>query len=231
MSSRWPCRQKVNALDDARMTKARHEGPSARSLLDALDSLANDAPEEGMALGALISRLGDRAFGVPLVLLALPCCIPFLYGVPQIVALPMTALAFQLMMGRASPWLPRKFEGRIIAKADLHRMAAQGHRFFGWTEAIIRPRLTLMSGPIGERVIGVFLTLFCLSILTPLPGTNTVPGFAVAMTAMGLMARDGLVILGGLILGTLWIGALIFGALFLGTTGISALMNALGLSG
>jgi hypothetical protein len=38
---------------------------------------------------------------------------------------------------------------------------------------------------------------------------------AVAITSFGLMQKDGLAVIAGLILGTLWIGALITGA-FLG---------------
>ncbi|MGF1463230.1 MAG: exopolysaccharide biosynthesis protein [Maricaulaceae bacterium] len=74
------------------------------SLTGALLRLAEPLPEDGaITLDDLIAGLGTRAFGATLFALALPCCIPFLYGVPQIVALPMAALAGQMTLGRPPP--------------------------------------------------------------------------------------------------------------------------------
>ena len=46
--------------------------------------------------------------------------------------------------------------------------------------------------------------------MVPLPGTNTVPGFAVVIVAMGLLQRDGILVILGAAIGTAWIGTLIF---------------------
>lgn len=51
--------------------------------------------------------------------------------------------------------------------------------------------------------------VFCASILVPLPATNTTPGIALAIAALGLLTRDGLLILAGLVLGTVWIALLL----------------------
>jgi hypothetical protein len=56
--------------------------------------------------------------------------------------------------------------------------------------------------------------------------TNTVPGMAVAVTAFGLMQKDGLAVTAGIILGTTWVGALITGA-FLGLNIITHFSSAL----
>ena len=61
-----------------------------------------------------------------------------------------------------------------------------------------------------DRVVGLALVLFSASILVPLPGTNTVPGFAVVLVAMGLLQRDGLLVLAGSLIGTAWIASLVF---------------------
>ena len=58
--------------------------------------------------------------------------------------------------------------------------------------------------------MGLALVLFSASILVPLPGTNTVPGFAVVVVSMGLLQRDGILVLVGSALGTAWIASLIF---------------------
>ena len=179
-----------------------------RTLLQTIEDLAERAPEEGYSLREIFDQLDESAFGAGLFLLALPCCIPFLYGVPQIVSLPMMALAVQMVMGREQPWMPDRLGTRKIDREGLTQMARGGRKWLGWIETIVRPRLTLITGPRSERVLGLFLCVFCASILLPFPMTNTVPGFAVAIASFGLMQRDGLMVIAGWILGCLWVGGL-----------------------
>lgn len=186
----------------------------ARTLLQSIEAMAEDAGEEGFTLREIMDRLDERAFGAALFMLALPCCIPFLYIVPQIVALPMIALAAQMALGREEPWLPSGLANRRIDKEGLTNTSRGGRKWFGWVEVIARPRLTFLTGKGPERVIGLILCIFCASILVPLPMTNTVPGFAVAAASFGLIQRDGLLVLGGLILGSLWVSALVLGIVF-----------------
>lgn len=180
-----------------------------RGLLAALEAIAADTGEEGITLGDFVDALGERAFGIILFAMALPVSIPFLYGVPQVMALPMMALAAQMAMGRDEPWLPTRFKSRRIGKAGLDRMARNGRKWFGWLEALARPRLRFLSGPSAERIVGGIFMVFCASILVPLPATNTTPGIALAIAALGLLTRDGLLILAGLVLGTVWIALLL----------------------
>ncbi|MEE2878191.1 MAG: exopolysaccharide biosynthesis protein [Pseudomonadota bacterium] len=183
--------------------------PLPRTFLQSIETMAAEAPEEGFSLRAIFDRLDERAFGAALFILALPCCVPFLYGVPQVVSLPMMALAGQMAAGREEPWLPNKFGARMIDKKGLTRTATGGRKWFGWLEKIARPRLTFIMGRKGERIIGLFLVFFCASILVPLPSTNTVPGIGVAIVAFGLMARDGILVLLGGLIGSAWITALV----------------------
>jgi len=185
-----------------------------RTFLQSLEVMAAEASDEGFSLRAIFERLDERAFGAGLFLLALPCAIPFLYIVPQIVSLPMMALTLQMLAGREEPWLPEKFGQRKIDKSGLTKMSSFGRKWFGWLEIIARPRLTWLTGKASERVIALFLTVFCASILLPIPSTNTVPGIGVAIVAFGLMSRDGILVLLGLLIGSLWVGLLIAAALY-----------------
>lgn len=183
-----------------------------RTFLQSFEAMAEEAGEAGLSLYDILDRLDERAFGAMLFILALPCAIPFLWGVPQIVALPMLALTLQMLAGREEPWLPEKFGQRMIEKKQLGRLSRLGRKWFGWLERFAHPRLTFLTGKKSERLVALFLTVFCASILLPIPGTNSVPGVAVAIVAFGLMARDGiLVILGGL-LGSAWIAILASGS-------------------
>ncbi|MEO0981914.1 MAG: exopolysaccharide biosynthesis protein [Pseudomonadota bacterium] len=188
--------------------------PKPRTLLQAFEAMADEAGEDGFALKEIFDRLDERAFGAGLFILALPCCIPFLYLVPQIVAVPMAALAAQMALGREEPWLPGALGERRIDKKGLTNTARGGRKWFGWVEAIARPRLTWLTGPKSEQALGMLLFVFCLSIMLPFPLTNTIPGFAVAGVAFGLMARDGLLVMLSSLVGAAWVGALVAAFVF-----------------
>lgn len=185
-----------------------------RTFLQSLEAMADEAPVDGFSLHYIFDRLDERAFGAALFLLALPCAIPFLYLVPQIVSLPMMALTLQMLAGRQEPWLPERFATRKIDKAGLTKMSGFGRKWFGWLERISKPSLTWLTGRKSERIIALFLTVFCASILVPLPSTNTVPGIGVAIVSFGLMSRDGRLVLLGLLIGSLWVSLLVTAAAF-----------------
>ncbi|MGP1356744.1 exopolysaccharide biosynthesis protein [Roseicyclus sp.] len=175
-----------------------------------LAKLAEDAETDTVTLDWLMEQLHERAFGLFLLVLALPCCIPFLYGVPQIVALPLMFISVQVLLGRKSPWLPRSLAARTVSRDALRNLARRAEPWLRRIEAVSRPRLSSLTRAPLDRMVGLALVLFSASILVPLPGTNTVPGIAVVIVAMGLLQRDGVLVILGALLGTAWIGSLVF---------------------
>ena len=75
--------------------------PSAprSSFIGVVVQLARDSGPEGLTLGEVMDRLDERAFGIAILILAVPCLVPALYGVPQIVGVPILLLAAQLLAG------------------------------------------------------------------------------------------------------------------------------------
>lgn len=166
--------------------------------------------ERTVTLAQLMDALDERAFGLGILILALPCAVPFLYGVPQIVALPMFALAAQLALGREYPWLPRRLGQRKVAVGGLRAVVRRAHGTLGILERLTAPRLTVLTDGVGARVVGALLLIPAASILVPLPLTNTTPGVGVGIAAVGLLERDGLLVLLGLIIGLAWVFVLVF---------------------
>lgn len=159
-----------------------------------------------MTLGELSDAMEERAFGLLILILALPCCLPFVYLLPQLVALPMVVLAWQMAMGRRAPWLPDALRNRKLPVAGLLDVVDRTRRYGGgFVERLAHPRLVGLTGDRGTRVIGALMVVPCLSILVPLPLTNTVPGFGVSLVAVGLIERDGLFVIGGLVIGLAWV--------------------------
>ena len=197
------------------------------AISDRLDQLVAQAEAEGadVSLQWVFERLHERAFGFVLLILALPCCIPLLYGIPQVVALPLMFVSGQILLGRRVPWLPGKLAARRVSTEGLKSLAERAGPWLRRIEAISSPRLSVLTRPPAERLVGLALVLFSASILVPLPGTNTVPGIAVVVVAIGLLQRDGVLVGLGSILGTAWIATL----LFAGATLVSVIRSALGI--
>jgi hypothetical protein len=116
-----------------------------------------------------------------------------------------------MAMGRPEPWMPQRFGERRLSKEGLMKMAGGASKYFGWIERLARPRLLLLSGPTAERVVGAIFVIFIASILIPFPATNTLPGIGIAMASIGLITRDGLLVLAGLAIGIGWIVLLLVG--------------------
>jgi hypothetical protein len=170
-----------------------------------------EASKATISLGALSDLMEERAFGLLLLVLALPCCLPFVYILPQLVALPMVVLATQMAMGRRAPWLPETLRKRQLPVAGLLDVVSRAKRYGGWLERFAHPRFPSFTGDRAARVIGALLIVPCLSILVPLPLTNTVPGIGVALVAMGLIERDALFVVMGLIAALVWVAILAIG--------------------
>lgn len=184
------------------------------SIFRVLDGLASKARKDGFSLQHIMSQLGDRAFGTFIFFLAIPCCIPFLYIIPQIVSLPLLLLSWQMVIGTKEPWIPETLGKRRIDKENLKRIAKAGYTWLGWIEKITRPRIESIIGQGLRRVVGFCLCVFSISIMIPIPATNTVPGFAIALVSCGMIGKDGLMILAGLLIGWVWILVLVFTAIF-----------------
>ncbi len=176
---------------------------------DFLIHLAETFPDEQVTIGALVDGLKDRAFGMLMLILALPCCLPFLYGVPQVVSVPMVFVSAQIMAGRHTLWLPDAVRRRSFSRESLRSMAQRAKKYVGWAESISRPRLEWLTTGFSERVFGAIMLIASLSIAVPLPMTNTVPGIAVAFMSVGFIQRDGLMVLGGAVLGLIWVTFLV----------------------
>jgi hypothetical protein len=193
------------------MTATTHSGTKEdMAISDLLDFLVSDVSSESVSLNWILERLHERAFGLFLLILALPCCIPFLYGIPQIVSLPLMFVSAQIMIGRRVPWLPGKLGARTVSAEGLRGLFERAGPWLRRIEEISRPRLGFLTRPPSDRLVGAALVLFSASILVPVPGTNTLPGFAVVVIAMGVLQRDGLLVIFGSLLGTAWIGTLVF---------------------
>jgi hypothetical protein len=186
----------------------QHTDDSKQGFIALVAGLAVISGPEGLTLREIRDRLDERAFGLMIIILAIPCLVPGLYGVPQLVAIPILLLVVQLLAGRVEPWLPEAVLKRRVSKAWLTRMSDFATKRMAWCEHLSRPRWTIFVQYWAERVAAAIMAIATLAILVPLPLTNTVPAVGVTIMAVGLIQRDGLFVVAGAAVATIWLTAL-----------------------
>ena len=159
-------------------------------------------PSERLTVGDILVVLRDRAFALLVVLLGLPNCLPMPPPIPLVCGLLLGLVAAQIAAGRAAPWLPRSLLRRSIPRHDLVRAVDRALPVLKRLERWSRPRVTVFETAVAMRLMGLLLAALALGLLVAAPVVGQIPlGFAVCLVGLGLVERDGLLVLGGLAVG------------------------------
>ena len=181
------------------------------SFIDAIVEIAGAEGDAPQTLGHVVDALDDRAFGLLILILAIPCLVPGLPGA-QLIAVPIFLLGLQIVAGRNEPWLPGAAMRARLKPEWLTAIADFATRRLRCTERLSRPRWRFVAHGAGERILGLIIALAAITIMLPI--TNTIPSLAITVAAVGLLQRDGVFMLGGATLALGWVtalGILIFG--------------------
>ncbi len=195
-----------------------------RTLTELLQNIKEQTRAETITIGALIETFHERGFGFFLFLFALPAALPVpAVGYGTVLAAPLLLLTAQQAYGRRSVWLPKSMRGASVPRDKLHGVIDAAIPLIEKIEFLISPRLLFVTQGRMSQVIGLAGLIMALAVCVPLPFTNTVPSFGIALMAVGLMMRDGIAVLAGALVGTLWVAMLVF----LGQAGVRILTSVI----
>ncbi|MDQ7859672.1 MAG: exopolysaccharide biosynthesis protein [Armatimonadota bacterium] len=162
-----------------------------------------DADRVPVRVGDLLDRTADRGFGLLLLVLGLPMLIPFLPpGSSTVVGPVYAACAVQMLRGAPRPWVPRRFRDWVLSPTAARALRERGVPIVRRVERLSRPRGLWVSERVAVRAAGVMVLLMGVVLLSPLPFLNTLPALAVMMIGVGLLNRDAVFMLAGLLAGT-----------------------------
>jgi len=179
-----------------------------KSLADVIEEFGEDA-RPTLTVGQMLDAFDSRAFGAMLLVFGLLNCLPLPPGSSTLLSLPILFLAPQIAMGADTPWLPRRLVEKPLKRDDLRGLFRRLGPIVRSMELITRPRLRPMFAPLGERAIGLVCTLLALVLVLPIPLGNLAPGATVAVLALALLQRDGILALLGYLM-AVGSGALLF---------------------
>jgi hypothetical protein len=168
---------------------------------DQLRQVEAYAEKTTIKVAELERLLPGRGFAAAIALL----CLPFLQPIPVpglsvAFGLVIAALGARLIFGNAGA-LPDFLSRREIDGSTLRKVLAGARRLFHRLDPLFRRRLlTLVEPPVG-RLIGVSVILGGIAMALPLPPvvlfSTGLPAFGVLLLCLGLIERDGLVVLVG----------------------------------
>jgi hypothetical protein len=185
-----------------------------KPLSEVLAEIADGAGAR-ISVGELMRRFGGRALGALIFVFGLACFLPLPPGATTIFGLPLLLLAPQLVIGASAPWLPERIKARTLATEDLKRGLDRLIPWLRKAEAISRPRLPMLFGPLGERAIGVACTALALVLILPIPLGNMLPALAVSTLSFSLIQRDGVIAILGYVVTAASAGVLALAAHFI----------------
>jgi hypothetical protein len=201
----------VDAIDKA-------EGADRLSAI--LIAIASAEDKERISVGDLLEALKRRALGALMFIFAVPTALPMPPGVSAVLGAPLLFLTLQLMLGM-QPWLPKLITERSLSRVDFHRVVRTVAPWLARAEGIMRPRLTFLAHRPFVYLLGFASFVMAFVLFLPIPLGTMLPSVAICIMALGLLERDGVWILLGLLVavvsvvivwGVFW--AIIFGSLY-----------------
>jgi len=176
-----------------------HRSDKVADTSDLLLHMVRALRGDRLTMRDIVAALEDRAFGVLMLLLALPNCPP-MPGIPFLSTVTGTPLAFfagQLALGRPVPWLPERLLRQSIRHADLLRVLEAIVPYVKKVERLLAHRLPQLATGRGERIAGATALLLAAILALPIPGGNLLPAWAIVFFSLGIIERDGVCVVIG----------------------------------
>jgi hypothetical protein len=180
-----------------------------------LEDVVNRSSSDRVPIKDLVDAMDSIGFGLAVMIFAFGLIIPLPPPFPSIISIPLVIFAAQMIAGYSSPKLPKRFANLSVKRSVLAMLIQKSSPYIRKMEKILRPRLLFMTSPVAERVVGVFILIFSTFVLMPMPLSNFIPGLGVLIISFGLLGKDGLVVLCGILIGLAGV-AISISAVFLG---------------
>lgn len=155
--------------------------------------------DERVSMRAMAQAHGPEAQGTLLLLLAMPCLLP-VPGVGTVLGLGMAALAVAMWRGHCTPYLPRR-----VAELELPRHWAQ-RVLVGLASAYAlagrhaRTRMNHLAISGRRSATALAVGLMAAIVVMPIPFGNLLPAVALVFIGLGLVFRDGVAVMLGLLM-------------------------------
>lgn len=153
-----------------------------------------------MSIQEFAETLMDRSFSIAILILAIPNSIPLgIPGISTITGFVIMILGLEMAIGCRYLYLPKWISEKQRSTKTLLKLVGWSIGIIEKIEFLIKPRLSLFI-PLIERFAGITIIVMGFILFLPIPFINFIAGICIVIMALGVMERDGLVIIFGIIL-------------------------------
>lgn len=161
-----------------------------RRTSDVLISLAKMCRNESITLRVLTEKLGDRTYGILLIVLSATNVIPFVSIISGVLVF---IIGVQMVLGFPQVHLPSFIMDWRLPNLKVKNALLLFARKVRSLEGYIHPRWQFTEAPLIDRCNGIIIAILGAIITLPIPFTNIAPGIVVTIMSLGLLERDGMV--------------------------------------
>jgi hypothetical protein len=172
------------------------------SLAETLESILASEHEDGPSIGEITDAVGEKGFGLLLIVLSLPSALPVPapgYSTPFGIVIALIAL--QMLLGRHTVWLPTRLQRIRIKPSLANKMIGAASKFLRTIEHLIRPRQLWIRSRTGQSGLAMVILIMACLMMLPIPLTNTAPAMVIFLIGIGLSEEDGLLAIGAFAIG------------------------------
>jgi hypothetical protein len=174
-----------------------------RDFSDELEEwLKSDVPK---TVGALSEEFEERAFAVTILMLMFPSALPIpTGGITHILEFLTVIVALQMVAGRETLWLPKRFAHRELGASMTEKAVPFIGRRIRWFEKYSEPRLArLFDQQWFIRIVGLVIIAFTVGtiIAPPFSGLDTLPALGIVIICLAILLSDILMFVIGCVIG------------------------------
>jgi hypothetical protein len=153
--------------------------------------------DRAVTLEETLGAMGPRAHGCALLLLALPDALPLpLPSLSAVLAIPLLLITLHLAAYGTGRALPARLGGFALPAALVGALRDRVAPLLGRAERLSQPRWQPMAG--HERLLALVCLYLGAVLLLPIPFFNTPPALCLVLLALGMVQRDGVLVVAGL---------------------------------
>lgn len=175
------------------------EDKEVRSLRGLVEQIEEAGEGREVTVESVLQSIGERSFAPLLLVVSVLLVTPLgaVPGAPTFGAVIIALIGLQLLLGRREVWLPQALLRRKIGRDKLMRAVRFVEPVARTVDKLVHPRLPRLAREPFSRIIGLACALIALAMppLEVVPLANAATGATVALFALALTVRDGLLVL------------------------------------